>query len=148
MFCIVFILSLFLIVQSVDIGKIENNTMIATSNKTLTNVTLEQCTCALLTLNQSFIVALNYFHRNYTCQLFSYNTTLIWITFNLDFTFKFVNRTSILIGSFQSDGKFNTYAFQSVAITAAIQYSSLFFQGLISTTTTTTQKTTSTPTGN
>ncbi|CAF1621465.1 unnamed protein product [Adineta ricciae] len=121
----------------------ENNTMVATINTTLVNVTLEQCTCALLlTLNQSLTVALNYFHMNQTCQLFSYNSTSIWITSNVRCTFKFINRTSILIQSFQSDSKFNTYISQSVVTTAAIQYSSLLFQG--STSTTTTTQTTST----
>ncbi|CAF1634035.1 unnamed protein product, partial [Adineta ricciae] len=66
------------------------------------------------------------------------------ITSNVRCTFKFINRTSILIQSFQSDSKFNTYISTSVVITAAIQYSSLIFQGSTSTTTTTTQTTSTT----
>ncbi|CAF1333775.1 unnamed protein product [Adineta ricciae] len=103
MFCIIAILSLFPIVQSVYIGKMENNTMVATINTTLVNVTLEQCTCALLlTLNQSLIVALNYFHMNQTCQLFSYNSTSIWITSNFPIRGTFAQHTAYSTGAYSA----------------------------------------------
>ena len=108
MFWVLVILSLFSMVGSVRIGKIENNTMIGIMNNSLINITLDQCICQMIQSNE-LISAVNYFQTNKTCQLFSYNMSSILITFNVDSTFIFINQTSISITSIQSYSKFTKF---------------------------------------
>ena len=105
MFWMLIILSLFPIIESVKVGKIKDSIMVGMISKSLVNLTFDQCICEMVESNE-LISALNYFQINQTCHLFSSNTTSISIRFNADSTFVFINLTSILITSIQSDSKF------------------------------------------
>jgi hypothetical protein len=83
MFGIIVLLSLFPVLNSIQIGKIQNNIMIGIANNTLYNLTLNQCICQMITTNQ-LISALNYFQTNNTCQLFYSNTNTIEFEFFAD----------------------------------------------------------------
>jgi len=91
----VYILSLFSIVNSIIIGKIENNIMVGTTSNLLMNITLDQCICQMMTMSNALITALNYFQINQTCQLFNSNISSITIELNFNSSFIFINQSEI-----------------------------------------------------
>jgi hypothetical protein len=102
---ILVILSLFSITNSIQIGKIENNIMIGITNNSLTNITLDQCICQMMTMSNALIKSLNYFQINQTCQLFNSNISSITIELNFNSSFIFLNQSEILITIFQINSK-------------------------------------------
>ena len=54
MLSIIVILMLFSMVNSIRIGKIENNIMIGIKNNSLVNITLDQCICQMTNFNEVF----------------------------------------------------------------------------------------------
>lgn len=105
-FCLLVILSAFSSINSIRIGKIENNIIIGITNNSLINLTRDQCICEMIESNE-LIFAVNYFQLNQTCQLFSTNITSILIQFNLNSSFIFLNQSTISIKMNQSNSKIN-----------------------------------------
>jgi hypothetical protein len=112
MFWVIFVLSLFSVVDSISMGKIENHIIIGTINNSLYNINIDQCICEMAKSNE-LISALNYFQTNETCQLFFYNINLIFIEYYFDSTLMFINQSSISVKAIQSTRKFT---FSSLAI--------------------------------
>jgi len=104
MFWLVVILSLFSVVNSIRISKIENFIMIGIINDTLVNITEDQCKCEMIQANLS---VLNYFQTNETCQLFNNNISRILIEFHSNSSVLFINQLSISIITIQSSNRFN-----------------------------------------
>jgi hypothetical protein len=96
MFWLVIILSLFSVGNSHNIGKIQDNIMIGVTNYSLFNVTEHQCICQMMQWN-GLVSAINYFQTNQTCQLFNYNISSIFIQYNFNSSFIFINQSWISI---------------------------------------------------
>jgi hypothetical protein len=96
MFWIVFILSLFSVIHCVIIGQINDYIMIGNTNYVLSNQTKDQCICQMIQSNQ-FLVGLNYFQTNQTCQLFYFNQNSIFIQSYFNSSFIFINQSSLSI---------------------------------------------------
>jgi hypothetical protein len=96
MFWMVIILSLFSVGHSHNIGKIQDHIMIGVTNNSLFNLTENQCLCQMMQSNE-LASAVNYFQTNQTCQLFNYNISLIFIQYDFNSSFIFINQSWISI---------------------------------------------------
>jgi len=96
MFWLVIILSLFSVGNSHKIGKIQDHIMIGVTNYSLFNLTEDQCLCQMMQSN-GLGAAVNYFQTNQTCQLFNYNISAIFIQYNFNSSFIFINQSWISI---------------------------------------------------
>ncbi|CAF1071552.1 unnamed protein product [Adineta ricciae] len=70
--------------------------MIGTANKSLLNVTKNECICEMMKTN-ALLSGLNYFSTNGTCQLFYSNNNSAIIEFNSNSNFMFLNFSAISI---------------------------------------------------
>jgi hypothetical protein len=99
------IASLSSVVDCVTVGEIQNYVMVGAINRSLFNLTKDQCIRTMMRSLQ-LVFALNYFSENQTCQLFVYNNSSVLIESKLNTTFIFTDRSSISITTRQSVGKF------------------------------------------
>ena len=104
MLSIVIILSLSAIADCVKLGKADNYIMIGNINRTLVNVTIDQCKCEMLQLNGP-ICALNYFLTNQSCQVLCSYTNAIQVQYQSYSTLLFFNRSLISVTANQVNGK-------------------------------------------
>jgi hypothetical protein len=96
MFWMFIVLSLFSVGDSFNIGKIPDHIMTGVTNYSLFNVTEDQCICQMIQWN-GLVSAVNYFQTNQTCQLFNYNISSIFIQWNFNSSFIFINQSWISI---------------------------------------------------
>ncbi|CAF1014393.1 unnamed protein product [Adineta steineri] len=84
--------------DSIFVGKISNSIMVGIVNKSLLNVTKDECICEMMKINV-LLSGLNYFSTNETCQLFYSNNNSIIIEFNSNSDFMFINQSVISIST-------------------------------------------------
>ncbi|CAF1283191.1 unnamed protein product [Adineta ricciae] len=78
------------------VGKVESYIYIGIQQNVLNNITLATCMCQMMRSN-GLVSGLNYFYPNNTCQLFSFNISLLSIQFYANSSFRFVNQSFISI---------------------------------------------------
>jgi hypothetical protein len=108
MLFITVVYALFVHINCISIGKIDNSMIIGTINGFFLNITLDECVCAMVQSNGS-VSSLNYFQTNQTCQLFNNSIDLSFIRSSSNSFFIFLNQSLIssqIMTTSQPPGKF------------------------------------------
>ena len=102
MLCVIALVSLVTIAQSVRVGTIADRRVLGRVHHSTSNVSREQCICDMIEAN---LFAANYYHTYSTCEAFSYNGSSVSLQLNVNCSFIFVNQSSMMVTSIQSAGK-------------------------------------------
>jgi hypothetical protein len=104
MLCLVMMLSLLSTMDAIRIGQVKARIMVGISDRTVLNISEDQCICQMAKLNGP-IVALNYFQTNRTCQLFISENSSLVVQYYSNSSFLFINQSTISITTIEPTGQ-------------------------------------------